>query len=149
MILADLKDTTYSDRLSPEIARALKWINEHRHDPFMTGSILLDDNGDIRVNREEVNLRNADDALLEAHRRYLDIHVPLSGPETIGWSVTSGLSLVEQPYDKERDVAFFSDKPQCYVTVTPGQYIILFPEDAHAPMVGEGAIRKVIVKVRL
>ena len=46
-------------------------------------------------------------------------------------------------------IRFYDDVPQTYYEVTPGQFTLLFPEDAHAPMVGEGTIRKVIVKVRV
>ncbi len=31
----------------------------------------------------------------------------------------------------------------------PGQFCIVYPEDAHAPMIGEGTERKLICKVRL
>ena len=51
-------------------------------------------------------------------------------------------------FDVEKDIRFYDDEPQCYYTLRPGQFTILLPEDAHAPMVGEGAIRKIIVKVR-
>ena len=49
----------------------------------------------------------------------------------------------------QKDIRFYDDVPQTYYEVTPGQFTLLFPEDAHAPMVGEGTIRKVIVKVRV
>ena len=39
--------------------------------------------------------------------------------------------------------------PQTYYTLRPGQFTMLLPEDGHAPMVGEGSIRKIIVKVRM
>ena len=35
-----------------------------------------------------------------------------------------------------------------YYTMRPGQFTVLFPEDGHAPMVGEGTVHKIIVKVR-
>ena len=37
--------------------------------------------------------------------------------------------------------------PQTYYTLLPGQFTVLFPDDGHAPMVGEGHVRKIIVKV--
>ena len=52
-------------------------------------------------------------------------------------------------FDVQKDIRFYDDVPQTYYEVTPGQFTLLFPEDAHAPMVGEGTIRKVIVKVRV
>jgi len=51
-------------------------------------------------------------------------------------------------FNAEKDIQFFEDEPQTYYTMRPGQFSVLFPEDGHAPMVGEGVVRKVIVKVR-
>jgi beta-galactosidase beta subunit len=31
----------------------------------------------------------------------------------------------------------------------PGQFGIYFPDDVHAPMIGEGRIRKLIMKVKV
>ncbi len=42
-----------------------------------------------------------------------------------------------------------ADKPQCLVPMLPGQFMILYPEDAHAPNIGEGRHRKYVVKVRV
>ena len=33
-------------------------------------------------------------------------------------------------------------------TLSPGEFVIFFPEDAHAPCIGEGVIRKMVAKVR-
>ena len=51
-------------------------------------------------------------------------------------------------FDTQKDIQFFDDEPQTYYTLRPGQFTMLLPEDGHAPMVGEGHIRKIIVKVR-
>ena len=31
----------------------------------------------------------------------------------------------------------------------PGQFVIVYPEDPHAPVIGSGKIRKLIAKVKL
>ena len=41
------------------------------------------------------------------------------------------------------------DRPKSYYTLLTGQFTLLLPEDGHAPMVGEGRVRKIIVKVRI
>ena len=46
-------------------------------------------------------------------------------------------------------VEFFGDEPQCHITVRPGQFIIFFPEDAHAPNIGIGNHRKLCVKIAI
>ena len=58
------------------------------------------------------------------------------------------LKLPQGEFDAAKDILFFDDVPQTYYTLRPGQFTVLFPEDGHAPMVGEGTVRKIIVKVR-
>ena len=43
----------------------------------------------------------------------------------------------------------YADRPSTYVTLSPGQWLMAWPEDAHAPVIGNGRIRKLIAKVRL
>jgi YhcH/YjgK/YiaL family protein len=35
-----------------------------------------------------------------------------------------------------------------FFQLTDGQFAIFFPEDVHAPMIGVGEIKKLVVKVR-
>lgn len=69
--------------------------------------------------------------------------------EAFGWSQRDRVTRPLGAFDVQKDIRFYDDVPQTYYEVTPGQFTLLFPEDAHAPMVGEGTIRKVIVKVRV
>jgi YhcH/YjgK/YiaL family protein len=36
-----------------------------------------------------------------------------------------------------------------FFQLTDGQFAIFFPEDVHAPMIGEGEIKKVVIKVKI
>ncbi|MBN1867815.1 YhcH/YjgK/YiaL family protein [Candidatus Sumerlaeota bacterium] len=88
------------------------------------------------------------EARLETHRRHIDIQFLLSGHETIGWRPDSMLRKTDGLYNSEGDAQFFADKPQAWISLAPNQFVVLFPEDGHAGMIGEGEIRKVVVKVR-
>ena len=46
-------------------------------------------------------------------------------------------------YNPEKDVRYFHDAADTYFQLTDGQFAIFFPEDVHAPMIGEGVIRKI------
>ena len=52
--------------------------------------------------------------------------------------------------DSEFDISFYGDtKPQTYVTCQPGQMVIFFPQDGHAPCISEKpVIKKAIFKVK-
>ncbi|MEI8271969.1 MAG: YhcH/YjgK/YiaL family protein, partial [Paludibacter sp.] len=43
----------------------------------------------------------------------------------------------------------YNDKPTCYLTIELGEFFIVYPEDAHAPLIGKGNIRKLIAKVKI
>jgi biofilm protein TabA len=88
-------------------------------------------------------------ARLEAHQKYLDIQVALSGQERIGWLPLADCRQVAEAYSAERDIGFFADRPTIWLPLEPGQFAIFFPADAHAPLAGEGAVHKVVIKVAL
>ena len=98
--------------------------------------------------------RPAQEARLEAHREYVDIHAPLSGVDRIEWAPTEGL-VVDKPYDASNDAVLFARPQQAVrcVDITPGLFVAFFPQDAHAPqlMVGDApeTVKKVVVKIRM
>jgi biofilm protein TabA len=53
----------------------------------------------------------------------------------------------EADFLPEKDYEFFTDEPQAWIRVCAGNFVIFFPEDAHAPLCGEGQVHKVVLKV--
>lgn len=96
---------------------------------------------------EDKDMKTPENAFLEVHDKYIDIQIPISAEEGFGWSQRSDCKQVKTQMDTVKDIQFFLDKPTTYVTLTPGQFIIFFPHDAHAPLVGEGKIKKCVLKV--
>ena len=107
------------------------------------------DGDNLFVNVSELELRPLEAAHLEVHNRYVDVQVVVGGEETFGWSERCNCHRAEGEFDAERDILFYEDRPQTFYTLRAGQFTILFPEDAHAPMLGEGCVRKLIFKVAL
>jgi len=91
--------------------------------------------------------RPRSEANLEAHRKYIDIQYVIAGREEYGWKPTSDCRVVHTPYDADKDIGFFKDPPQTWTEVPVGSFVIFFPEDAHAPLVGEGQIHKAVLKI--
>jgi len=91
--------------------------------------------------------KTKEDALLEAHDRYIDIQICLQGEETMGWRSREDCHSPQAPFDKEKDYVFFNDKPINYIKVPTNYFAIFFPNDAHAPLIGDGVIKKVVFKV--
>ncbi len=88
-------------------------------------------------------------AKLEAHKAYIDIQFLIAGSEKIGWKAYNDCKEVQKEYDSVKDIEYFCDAPQTYFSLTPGSFAIFFPEDGHAPMVGEGTIHMAVVKVKI
>jgi len=86
-------------------------------------------------------------AKLEVHRRYIDIQYSITGPDVIGWKQISACRNPVEAYDEVKDIQFFLDASDSWVTVPQGSFGIFYPEDAHAPMAADGPIHKVVVKV--
>lgn len=88
---------------------------------------------------------------MEVHRRYIDIQFMLRGREIIAWAPLATMGTPTMEFDPKVDAALYAYPPDAVeVPVVAGQFMILFPEDAHAPSVawGEPAeVLKVVVKV--
>jgi YhcH/YjgK/YiaL family protein len=86
-------------------------------------------------------------ALLEAHRDYIDIQIALDRPDVIGYSPLACCQRVREPYDAARDIEFFADSPESWITLSPGSFAVFFPTDAHAPLAIQGQIQKAVFKL--
>lgn len=148
MIIGTLNNIERFRTLNPLIFQALQWAAEHVGDPFVKGSQWLVD-GKVKVSSEEVVMLPRERRQLEAHRKWADIHIPLSNDERIGWAPTETLRNLTEPYDEEKDIAFYGDSAQAVVNVQKKQFAIFFPEDAHAPNIGVGNHRKFCIKILL
>jgi len=99
---------------------------------------------------QEVKLTPLAGAKVEAHRKYIDIQAPLSGPETYGLLTTTAAQMA-LPFDEKGDYVLF-DAETKPLTLQPGSFVIFFPPlGAHAPCHCEGemrTIRKLVIKVK-
>ena len=91
--------------------------------------------------------RGREQSLLEAHRRYIDVQFVIEGEDCIGWSPISDCRRVSSPYDAEKDLELFFERPSTWLEVAPGTFAVFYPEDAHAPLATRGRIHKAVVKV--
>lgn len=91
--------------------------------------------------------RGREGAKLEVHRRYIDVQFVVSGCDEIGWRPLVRCESAEKPYDDGKDYALFADPPVSWIAVPARHFAVFYPEDAHAPLGGEGILHKVVVKV--
>ena len=93
------------------------------------------------------NVIYSEEAKLETHNNFIDIQIPLSGVELMGY--TPRTDLPEEEYDPAKDRTFYKGLAQDYLTIKPGMFALFFPQDGHAPGVTSNEIKKLIVKVRV
>jgi biofilm protein TabA len=90
-------------------------------------------------------------SLFEAHRKFIDVQFVHSGRETILWAPLTTMREETMAYTDEKDAALWkltADTTPLHVSA--GHFVILWPEDAHAPCVEwekPEQVFKVVVKV--
>lgn len=101
---------------------------------------------DLFVNIQMAKGKAMEAAVLETHKKMIDIQMPLSTEETYGY--TPLCDLPEAEYNPEKDITKYEGAADTYVTCKPGEFAIFFPQDGHAPCISNKAeIKKAIFKV--
>ena len=93
----------------------------------------------------------ASERKFESHLKYVDLQYMISGEEIIYHSPLGSLTETI-PYDKERDLIFYSGPAEQALLMTPGTFTVLFPHDGHMPgcsLKKDIEIRKIVVKLRV
>ena len=85
--------------------------------------------------------------VLEKHKKYIDLQLVLSGKEKIGWKFFDKKFKVLKRYNTKNDISFYSNKPDTFINLKKGDFAIFFPEDTHAPLCCDKAVKKCIVKI--
>ena len=86
------------------------------------------------INDCRYETKPVDGALSEAHRKYIDVMYMVEGEEIILVKPVDALRRVTQPYDEAGDALLAAvDGDETAVRLQAGQFIVLFPQDAHCP----------------
>jgi len=134
--------------LHPLLAQFAEFCHTHDLRQLPAGKTELVP-GQLWLNVQQFDKRMRDDVLLEAHRDFLDIHIPLSGKEVIGYAPGTHCTHIVKDYDKEADIVFYGDKVESYASVPADSFAIFFPGEAHAPAINLYGLTKIIVKIKI
>jgi len=132
--------------LSPHFAKAFAFLRQKGLDKLKEGRHDIDGDNVYALVIKGAGLDRSR-AKLEVHRNYIDIQYLISGCNDMGWKNYSTCRNSAGPYDPEKDFELLDDSSTAWITVCPGDFVIFFPEDAHAPAAGDGEFHKVVVKV--
>jgi YhcH/YjgK/YiaL family protein len=146
MILTTLQDSERIESLHPLFKTLFDYVKSHDLLNAPTGRIEIDGER-LFINNVLAEGVDKDKQVLEMHRKYIDVHILLEGNEAIGWKPLNEIVNITKTYDEEGDCLLSDDSPTALIDLKPGNALIVWPEDPHAPVIGNGKIRKLIGKV--
>ena len=146
MILGVLDNADRYAALSPHLATAFAFLRRPDLAALAEGRHEVDGDNVYAVVAKGKG-RKTKDALIETHDRYLDLVCVIKGTDNIGWKTRHDLGPAVESSDPRNDVEFYENAPTHWSAVEPGMIAIYFPEDAHMPMISDGEVHKIIMKV--
>lgn len=146
MVIDTLDNLEKYASLNPLFPQAFEYLRSIDFNTVEEGKIQLK-GSDLFVNITTAKGKTKDTATLETHKNMIDIQIPVSATETMGY--TPLCDLPEFEYNAEKDITKYTGvTAQSYIDVKPGMFAIFFPQDGHAPCISESAeIKKIIVKI--
>lgn len=147
MVVDTLENLDKYASLNPLFAQAIEFIKSHDLQTMEVGKTELKSK-ELVVNIAQTAPKAKEQAKLETHNEFIDIQIPLSGIEIIGYTALKDCVPADAVYNAEDDITFFEGPAEDYIVVKPGMFAIFFPQDGHAPGISPDGVKKVIVKVK-
>lgn len=148
MILGNLKNVEQYKKISPLFEEAFEYLATLDFDNLRLRKTEIKGK-DLLINITNTALKTKEAAKVEVHNLYADIQIPVNKSETYGWIDRSKLQTQKDIFNVEKDIQFFEDKATTFLSIQPQDFVIFFPEDGHAPGIGEGEILKIVVKIKV
>ncbi len=149
MIIDSLENISKYSGIHPLFAQAFEYINKTDLHAIEVGKYDIAEGLKAIVSNKTGMTAEESSAKFECHNKNIDIQICIHGHETLGWKPRASCLSERDPYNDEKDVLFYTDKPDMFFQLTNNQFAIFFPEDVHAPMIGEGEIKKMVIKVKI
>ncbi|MEJ7589808.1 MAG: YhcH/YjgK/YiaL family protein [Ferruginibacter sp.] len=150
MIIDSIENAQKYTGLHPYFAKAFAYISRMDFANTEPGKYDIDGDNLRGIFSGKPGMSAAESILkFECHDQHIDIQFCVKGKETIGWKPRASCLAQKGTYNPEKDVSYYNDVPDTYFSLTDGQFAIFYPEDVHAPMIGEEVIRKLVIKVKI
>ncbi|MDO5575569.1 MAG: YhcH/YjgK/YiaL family protein [Fibrobacter sp.] len=129
MIYCNFSDLSKYSGISPLLGECIRFIekNDLHKLPFGITKIKSDL---IYVNKMTIETKQAENAVCESHKRYIDLHIDLEAFEYIGF--TGKECVIKQKYDADKDAEFYvSVEPELKLDLSNDRCFICFPGEKH------------------
>lgn len=150
MIQDSLENAKRYFNVVPRFDKVMAWLENNDANTIPVGAYNVEgDNLIIKV--VDMVGKEEKDCLFETHDAYIDIQIPITGSEKMGWRSRSTCKNVHKPYDAAVDMALYNEQSTTMTLVQPGEFTVFFPEDGHQPGIAPTTAhyRKIIVKTRV
>ncbi|MFC4874184.1 YhcH/YjgK/YiaL family protein [Negadavirga shengliensis] len=150
MVIDTLSNAGKYSCLHPLFGKAFEYIQSQDLETIAPGNYEIDGDSLKAAVFDKIGKTKAESLQkFECHNKYIDIQVCIRGNEQIGWKPRQTCHDLKVEYNPEKDVSFYNDEPDMYFQLTGQQFVIFFPEDVHAPMISEGEVKKLVIKVKV
>ena len=150
MIIDTLSNSEKYNSIHPLFAKAFEYIKSQNLASIEDGKSEIDGENLRAIVSNKKGMTAAESiAKFECHDKHIYIQLCIRGNEKFGWKPRGNCKEQKGEYNAEKDVVFYSDTPDMYFDLTDNQFAIFFPEDVHAPMIGDGEIKKMVIKVKI
>lgn len=126
MIVANIQNKAEYYGIHPELDKALDCLNPEFLEQAATEKTLLDGE-ELFVTKFHLETVPEEETFFEAHRQYLDIQVVTQGQERVEIAHPDTLTLTEH----SGDFYGYTGTGEQTVVLRPGNFLIVFPGDAH------------------
>ena len=150
MIFGNIKDAVRYKNIVKNASKAFEFVSDALENGMENGRYDID-GSKIYAIVSEYDTKSREECRLESHKRYIDLQFVLDGEEIIGVTHRDGLTVSEK-YSCERDVEFYEPAKTSDVLLKKGDFVLLFPEDAHAPAISLNTpckVKKIVVKIEI
>jgi YhcH/YjgK/YiaL family protein len=148
MVIDTLDNLVKYESMNPLFKEVVDFLKKNNLNALEEGKHMIKGN-DLFVNITTAKAKEPDSAVLEVHRKMIDIQIPLDVPET--YVYTPLCRVPEAPYNEEKDIIKYPDiMAESFIDCQPGMFAIFFPQDGHAPCISFAPeIKKAIFKVKV
>ncbi len=84
----------------------------------------------------------------EYHAQFADVHLCVRGRERLGWRENAAGLAVRKAFAAADDFGLYEGTPDEFLPLAGGRFAIFFPGELHAPLIADGELTKICVKVR-
>lgn len=150
MIIDALSNASRYYGIHPLFEKAFSYIQQTKLEEITEGKFEIEGIA-LRAIYSNMKGVSAADSVseFECHNQHIDIQVCIHGTETIGWKPREKCINENGDYHPDKDVQLYNENPDMFFQLTDKQFVIFFPEDVHAPMIGDDRIHKLVIKVKI